>query len=77
MSLPFFINLDVEVEKELGKAIFSRIHRFQHTSYADTEGMRENGYEGMPPEGMPPLSLCGETSSLKAPSWPSKPLNLA
>ncbi len=29
------------------KAIFSRIHRFQHTSYADTEGMRENGYEGM------------------------------
>ncbi len=32
----------------MGKAIFSRIHRFQHTSYADTEGMRENGYEGMP-----------------------------
>ncbi len=30
------------------KAIFSRIYRFQHTSYADTEGMRENGYEGMP-----------------------------
>ncbi len=33
----------------MGKAIFSRIHRFQHTSYADTEGMRENGYEGMSP----------------------------
>ncbi len=31
------------------KAVFSRIHRFQHTSYADIEGMRENGYEGMPP----------------------------
>ncbi len=31
------------------KAIFSRIHRFQHTIYADIEGMRENGYEGMPP----------------------------
>ncbi len=29
-------------------AIFSRIHRFQHTSYADIEGMSENGYEGMP-----------------------------
>ncbi len=29
------------------KSIFSRIHRFQHTSYADTKGMRENGYEGM------------------------------
>ncbi len=30
------------------KAIFSRIHRFQHTSYADIE-VHENGYEGMPP----------------------------
>ncbi len=61
------------------KAIFSRIHRFQHTIYADTEGMRENGYEGMPPvqEMITSLSLCGEKSSLKAPSWPSKPLNLA
>ncbi len=49
------------------KAIFSCIHRFQHTSYADTEGMRENGYEGMPPvqEMITSLSLCGETSSLK------------
>ncbi len=63
----------------VGKAIFSRIHRFQHTSYADTEGMRENGYERMPPvqEMITSLSLYGETSSLKAPSWPSKPLNLA
>ncbi len=33
----------------MGKAIFSRIHRFQHTSYADTEGMCENGYEGIAP----------------------------
>ncbi len=43
------------------KAIFSRIHRFQHTSYADTEGMRENGYEGMPPvqEMIASLSRCG------------------
>ncbi len=54
----------------MGKASFSRIHRFQHTSYADTEGMRENGYEGMPPvqEMITSLSLYGETSSLKAPS---------
>ncbi len=37
--------------------------------------MRENGYEGMPPvqEMITSLSLYGETSSLKAPSWPSKP----
>ncbi len=43
------------------KAIFSRIHRFQHTSYADIEGMRENGYEGMPPvqEMIVSLSRCG------------------
>ncbi len=68
----------------MGKAIFSRIHSILvfsriHTSYADTEGMRENGYEGMPPvqEMITSLSLYGETSSLKAPSWPSKPLNLA
>ncbi len=43
------------------KAIFSRIHRFQHTSYADIEGMRENGYEGMPPVQVmiASLSRCG------------------
>ncbi len=35
------------------KAIFSRIHRFQHASYADSEGM--------PPvqEMIASLSLCG------------------
>ncbi len=33
VSLPFFINLDVEVEKEWESLdFFSRIHRFQHTS---------------------------------------------
>ncbi len=53
------------------KAIFSRIHMFQHTSYADTEGMRPVQ------EMITSLSLCGETSSLKAPSLPPKPLNLA
>ncbi len=38
--------------------------------------MRENGYEGMPPvEEMRASYLSvGETSSLKAPSLPSKPL---
>ncbi len=43
------------------KAIFSHIHRFQHTSYADIEGMHENGYEGMPPvqEMIASLSLWG------------------
>ncbi len=43
-----------------GKSYFSRIHRFQHTSYADIE-VRENGYEGMPPvqEMIASLSRCG------------------
>ncbi len=52
---------------------FYHIHRLQHTSYADIEGMRENGYEGMPPveETIASYPYVGETSSL------SKPLNLA
>ncbi len=67
------------VEKEWKKLFFSHIHRFQHTSYADIEEMRENGYEGMPPvqETIASYLSVGETSSLKAPSLPSKPLNLA
>ncbi len=60
------------------KEFFSRIHRFQHTSYADIEGLRENGHEGMPPVQEMIASLSRQlTSSLKAPSLPSKPLNLA
>ncbi len=59
-------------------AICSHIHRFQHSSYADIEGMRENGYEGMPSveETIASYLSVGEASSLKAPSLPSKPLNL-
>ncbi len=35
--------------KEWKKSFSSRIHRFQRTSYANITGMRENGYERMPP----------------------------
>ncbi len=68
----------MRVEKEW-KKLFSHIHSFQHTSYADIEGMRENGYEGMPPvqETIASYLSVGEKSSPKAPSLPSKPLNLA
>ncbi len=40
--------------------------------------MRENGYEGMPPvkETIASYLSVGETSALKAPSLPFKPLNL-
>ncbi len=50
--------------------------KFQHTSHADIKGMRENGYQGMPPveETLASYLSVGETSSLKAPSLPSKPL---
>ncbi len=58
------------------KPFSSRIHRFQHTSHADINGMCENGYEGMPPveETLASYLSVGETSSLKAPSLPFKPL---
>ncbi len=62
--------------KKKKKPFSSRIHKFQHTSHADIKGMRENGYEGMPPveETLASYLSVGETSSLKAPSLPSKPL---
>ncbi len=76
VSLPFLPDLHAEVEREWKKPFSARIHRFQHTSYANMEGMRENGYERMPPveETLASYLSVGETSSLKAPSLPSKPL---
>ncbi len=76
VSLPFLPDLHTEVEKEWIKPFSSRIHRFQHTSYANIEGMRESGYERMPPieETLASYLSMGETSSLKVPSLPSKPL---
>ncbi len=65
MSLPFLPKSPCGGLRRSGKSIFSRIHSFQHTSYADIVGMRENGYEGMTPV------------QEKTPSLPSKPLNLA
>ncbi len=58
--LPFF-KISMWRLRSGKSAIFSRIHRFHHTSYADIEGMRENGYEGMPPvqEMITSLSRCG------------------
>ncbi len=69
VSLPFLPDLHAEVEREWKKPFSARIHRFQHTSYANVEGMRENGYERMPPveETLASYLSVGETSSLKAP----------
>ncbi len=66
----------MEVEKEWKKPFSSRIHRFQRTSYANITGMRENGYERMPPveETLASYLSMGETDSLMVPSLPSMPL---
>ncbi len=76
VSLRFLPDLHPEVEKEWKKSFSSRIYWFQLTSYANIEGMRENRYEGMPPveEMLASYLSVGETSSLKVPSLPSKPL---
>ncbi len=75
-NLPFLPDLHTEVEKEWKKSFSSRIHRFQRTSYANITGMRENGYERMPPveETLVSYLSMGETASLKVPSLPSMPL---
>ncbi len=60
-SLPFFKISMWRLRRSGKNLFFSCISRFQHTSYVDIEGMRENGYEGMPPvqEMIASLSLCG------------------
>ncbi len=49
VNLPFLPDLHTEVEKEWKKPFSARIHKFQCNSYANIAGMRENGYERMPP----------------------------
>ncbi len=76
VNLPFLPDLHTEVEKEWKKPFSARIHKFQHNSYANITGMRENGYERMPPveETLASYLSMGETPSLKVPSLPSMPL---
>ncbi len=78
VNLPFLPDLHMEVVKEWKKTFYARIHRFQHTSYANIIGMRENGYERMPPveETLASYLSMGETASLKVPSLPSMPLQV-
>ncbi len=78
VNLPFLPDLHTDVEKEWKKPFSSRIHRFQHTSYANIIVMRENGYERMPPveETLASYLSMGETASLKVPSLPAMPLQV-
>ncbi|KAL0177086.1 hypothetical protein M9458_025980, partial [Cirrhinus mrigala] len=76
VSLPFLPDLHTEVVKAWENPFSLRIHRFQQTSYANIEGMRENGYERMPliEETLASYLSVGEASSLKTPSLPTEPL---
>ncbi len=76
VSLPFLPDLHSEIERVWDKPYSARIHRYQHTNYANIEGMREHGYPSMPPieETLASYLLAGVTSTLKAPALPSKPL---
>ncbi len=76
VSLPFLPDLHTEVEREWKKPFSSRIHRFQHTSYANIARMRESGYERMPSveETLASYFSMGDTASLMVPSLPFKPL---
>ncbi|KAI2655637.1 Flavonol 3-O-glucosyltransferase UGT76E12 [Labeo rohita] len=78
VSLPFLPDLHTENEKLWKKLYSSRIHKFQHANYANIEGMREYGYEKIPPveETLASYLFVDETSSLKTSSLPSKPLQV-
>ncbi|KAL0159707.1 hypothetical protein M9458_043432, partial [Cirrhinus mrigala] len=66
----------LEIEKVWKRPHSSRLHLFPHCNYANIEGMREYGYERMPPveETLASYLSMGKTSSLKTPSLPSIPL---
>ncbi|KAL0204024.1 hypothetical protein M9458_002042, partial [Cirrhinus mrigala] len=78
VSLPFFPDLHTEIEKVWRRPFSSRIHNFPHSNYANIEGMREHGYQRMPPveETLASYLSVGKASSLKTPSLPSIPLQV-
>ncbi|KAL0180337.1 hypothetical protein M9458_025779, partial [Cirrhinus mrigala] len=78
VSLPFLPDLHTEIEKVRKRPFSSRIHNFPHSNYANIEGMREHGYQKMPPveETLASYLSVGKASSLKTPSLPSIPLQV-
>lgn len=73
MSLLFFPEHHAEV-KLWKKPYSTHIYPFQHSNYANVEGLLEWGYVRMPPveETLASYLSQGESSSLKAPALPSK-----
>ncbi|KAL0153483.1 hypothetical protein M9458_051212, partial [Cirrhinus mrigala] len=78
VSLPFFSDLHSEIEKVWKKFFSSCIHSFPMANYVYIKGMREYGYERMPPvdETQACYLSTGEASSLKTLSLPSAPLQV-
>ncbi|KAF4119103.1 hypothetical protein G5714_001154 [Onychostoma macrolepis] len=48
-SLPFLPDLHSEISKSWGKSYSFRLHPFQHTDYANVEGVAERRYTRVPP----------------------------
>ncbi|KAL0173531.1 hypothetical protein M9458_029499, partial [Cirrhinus mrigala] len=78
VSLPFLPDLHTEIEKVWKRPHSSRIHNFPHSNYANIEGMREHGYQRLPPveETLASYLSLGKAASLKTPSLPSIPLQV-
>lgn len=73
VSHPFLPDLHAEIKKAWKNLYSARIHWYQHSNYANIEGVR---YVSMPPveETFVSYLSLGETPTLKAPTLPSKPL---
>ncbi|KAL0170818.1 hypothetical protein M9458_035414, partial [Cirrhinus mrigala] len=78
VSLPFLPDLHTEIEKVWKRPHSSHIHNFPHSNYANIEGMREHGYQRLPPveETLASYLSLGKAASLKTPSLPSIPLQV-
>ncbi|XP_073708624.1 uncharacterized protein [Garra rufa] len=78
VSLPFLPDLHTEIEKGWKKPYSARIHSSSMANYANIEGLRDHGYEKMPPveETLACYLSTGRASSLKTPSLPSPALQL-
>ncbi len=76
VSLPFLPDLHSEIERARDKPYSAYVHCYQHTNYANIEGMHERGYASMSPveETLASYLSAGVTSTLKAPALPSKSL---
>ncbi|KAI2653751.1 Lamina-associated polypeptide 2, isoform alpha [Labeo rohita] len=78
VSFPFLPDLHTEIEKIWRRPYSSRIHNFPHSNYANIAGMREHGYQRLPPveETLASYLSLGKVTSLKTPSLPSIPLQV-